>query len=431
MNYEELLNAQDGTPTQREQLPVGFYYKKLIDQRYRHVVQLKPSLIESIVFREALKNDQATTMNIHSKEQLHYVLHEDSGGLYEMELEHGNYQPLTQLLKVNPAVVASKGFVDNMIDRLMTFTEELHREGIYHLCYAPQSVFVGKGDNNPMLLCHGSSFMGMNDLGSLYEGLEDFVAPEVLAHGHIDASSDVYSLGKLIEYIFESSEMPYEIKHMVKKATAADPAQRFKSIDNMRSAYKNRRSMRLSLISLAVALVVVLLAVWAYFELVPEPVVVEYENHPKGDVGEVVSDDPYTSEELYDPDMLELLGINHDSIDLSILSDEELRQITDSASQMMRAEAIFRKNFQREAERRLSKIYDNNYMGANEQKVMANSQSTMDDLMQIKEELARSAGLSDDRAGRIYTEIITQITTERQKKAEAEAEAEAAAAAGQ
>lgn len=424
MNYEELLNAQDGTPTQREQLPVGFYYKKLIDQKYRHVVELKPSLVDSIVFYEALKTDQKTTLRLRSKQQLHYELHEDSGGVYELELEQGNYQPLTQLLSNNPAIVASKGFVDNMIDALMNFTEELHRERIFHLCYAPQSVFVGKGDNEPMLLCHGSSFLSMSNVGSLYEGFEEFVAPEVLAREQVDERSDVYSLGKLIEYIFNSSEMPYEIKKMVKKATVADPNQRYKTIDDMRSAYKQRRNMRRSLITLAAALAIVLVGVWAYFEMVPEPVVVEFENHPKADVSEVLPDDPYTSEELYDPDMLELLGINPDSVDLSVLSDEEMRQLTDSANQMMRAEAIFRKNFQREAERRLSKIYDNSYMGANEQNVMANSRSTMDDLMQIKEQLARDAGLNDERAGRIYTEVITQITAEHQKKAEEEAEAE-------
>ena len=50
---------------------------------------------------------------------MHYELHEDSGGLYELGLETGNYQTLSQLIFDNPAVVAQKGFVDQMVKSLI------------------------------------------------------------------------------------------------------------------------------------------------------------------------------------------------------------------------------------------------------------------------------------------------------------------------
>jgi len=87
MNFEEMLNSQDGAATHREQLPFGVFYKKLIGRKYRNVLELKPELADSMVFCEALKNEQRITSAMTNRQQLHYELHEDSGGVYELEIE--------------------------------------------------------------------------------------------------------------------------------------------------------------------------------------------------------------------------------------------------------------------------------------------------------------------------------------------------------
>ena len=133
MNYEEMLRAQENSGGIREAMPLGDFCRKQIDRKYKNVVELKPELTDSLVFAESLRRDQQTCLQLKDAHQLCYEMHEDSGGIYELELQSGNYQPLSQLLNENPAVVAERGFMDRFVESLMALTEKLHEMGVYHL----------------------------------------------------------------------------------------------------------------------------------------------------------------------------------------------------------------------------------------------------------------------------------------------------------
>ena len=255
----------------RESLPFGFFYRKQIDRKYRYVVELRPDLMDSIVFNEALRKDQKLAAETGDAHQLHYELHEDSGGIYEVELQSGSYLTLAQLLNAQPAIVAQKGFVSATLNAVMDLADKLHERGIYLLCLSPQNVFVRKGENTPLLLLHGSSFLCMKEQQLLYKGYEHDVAPEVLEEGKADERSDVYALGRFIEHLLESSELGYEYKGVVKKATAEDPDKRYATVHEMRSAISNKRNTRRSLWLTLAACAVVAVLVAVFFGLVREP----------------------------------------------------------------------------------------------------------------------------------------------------------------
>ena len=96
----------------------------------------------------------------------------------------------------------------------MTFTSSMNDQGIYLVCFAPSNILLRKNDQAVRLLCHGS-FYNKVDQDVLYDGVEDYVAPEVFNGGTIDSRTDVYSLGKFISYIYESSGLPLELKRVV------------------------------------------------------------------------------------------------------------------------------------------------------------------------------------------------------------------------
>ena len=395
MNFEEMLNAQEGLVPKREKLPFGDFYRKQIDGKYRFVVELKSSLTDSIVFCEALKKEQQWSLKQRAKQQLHYELHEDSGGLYELGLETGNYQTLSQLIFDNPAVVAQKGFVDQMVKSLIDYTTKLHSEGVYHICFAPQNVFLRKGDQMPMLLCHGSFYMSLNDLDALYKDVEGFVAPEVFSHGTIDERSDVYSLGKLISFLYEQGSMPFEYKQVVQKATEEDPARRYKSLEDMKSALAQKRNTLRSAYALVAAVVIALICVFAYIEMLPE-------------AGQIDYVEPIPAAEEVDP--------FDDHFDPALLIEEEdsIGPETDAVYQQ-KAEEIFRKHYQREADRILSKIYDNERMGSSEKAFMANTQSMAEELLNTQKKLAEEMGIDEGTAGKLGHEIVEELTKQKQQ----------------
>lgn len=394
MNFEELLNVQEGQKPHRESTPLGSYYRRQVDGKYRYVIDLRPELTDSIVFSEALKQEQQWAVRQRGKNQLHYNLHQDSGGLlYEVELEQGHFLTLRSLLEQNPAAVAGKGFVDNIVMPLIEYGSTLNEAGVLHLCFAPNNVFVRKSDNHPFLLTHGSFYKAMSDQRELFAGAEDYVAPEVLAGQEATDCSDVYSMGKLIAFLHEQGDMSFEYKQVVKKATAEDPAKRYKSLDEMRKAIIQMRSMRRSALLMAASLIISLLAVYFYVSSLPETTNVEFI-----EPAQQQTNDLFTNDEL-DEDTVFLA----DTVDLS---DDEM---------MKKAEMIYRKRYQKAADKILSRVYNSKHMGSSEKSFMANSQSMAEELLKVQQELAGEAGLPDGLAGRIGHEIVEQLTQQKQK----------------
>ena len=395
MNFEELLNVQEGQKPHRELTPMGSYYRRQVDGKYRYAIELRPELTDSIVFCEALKQEQQWSVRQRGKQQLHYELHLDSNDSpSEVELEPGSFLTLSSLLEQNPAAVAGKGFVDNIVLPLIDVSSALNDEGVFHLCFAPNNVFVRKSDNHPFLFSHGSFYKGMTDQKTLFAGVEDYVAPEVLAGQEATARSDVYSMGKLIAFLYEQGSMPYEYKQVVKKATAEEPKKRYKSLTDMGKAITQKRSMRRSVVLLAASVIVSLLAVYIYVDTLPEVT----NNIEFVEPAQQQTTDLFSSDELEEDTAF--LG---DTVDLS---DEAL---------MQKAEMIYRKRYQKAADEILSKVYNSKHMGSSEKTFMANSQSMAEELLKVQKELAGEAGLPDGLAGRIGHEIVEQLTQQKQK----------------
>lgn len=401
MNYEEMLNAREGVATHREELPIGTFYKKLIDKKYRNVVELRQELTDSIVFCEGIKADEKMTDGFKHPNQLHFKVKEDSGGIYEIELESGNYQTLSQLLAQNPAVIAGKDYINKVVTLMASMLKQLHEQGVYQYCLAPQMVFARKSDNMPMLLCHGSFYKGMADQGLLYKGFEDTVAPEVLGDGDPDERSDVFALGKFIECLHADSNMGFEYKQVVATATAADPAHRYATIDLMLDAISQKRNMRRSLLSLGAAIAIGVLCVVLYMDLMPQPVDVEFVKPV-----EERRADPYeagmTPAEL---------GI--DDNDSTYMSEDDKAGQEELEAEI---ERIFRRQFARAAESTLSKMYSKEHMNSSEQNFIQGNNTLFEELLRKRDELAMQSGLTTEKANNIASEIIETIRASKQKQ---------------
>ncbi len=403
MNYQELVDKREGNAAQTSETPLGTFYRKLIDKKYKFVVDLKPELTDSLAFCEALKKDQSFANSVNDPHQLHYTLQADSAGVYALEMEAGNYLTLSQVIDESPAIVAKRGFVDEVINELMDFTTLLHDKGVLQLCYAPHVIFMRKGSEVPMTLVHGSHFQNLSDELSFYKGFESWVAPEVLAHEAADERSDVFGLGRLISFLYESGDMPLEMKMVVKKATAENPDDRYHTIADMKAALAQKRTARRTILTFVAAVAVVALCIMLYFDFMPQKDDIEFVNPPAKEVEE----DPYDAS--FDPDTE--LGIDPEDTTY-YLSDEERHSMEEYQA---KSEEIFRRRFKRDADKILSKVYNKESMQGSERNLVAASQSMTEELMQLQLKLAEETGVPADKAGKIATEITTALSQQKQE----------------
>ena len=403
MNYEELLESKSGSKAKGAGMPLGHFSKKLVGEKYQNVLDINPVLNDSMKFVEGLKTECDKNRELKHKNQMHFEAETSGRGEFvALNLEQGNYTTLDQLLNEQPALVADRAFIDTLVGQLMDLTAYLHEQDIWHVCYAPQNILVRKGDYAPLLLNHGSFYLGMKDKMQLYQGMEDYIAPEIRNDGTIDNRCDIYSLGRLMEWLFKMAEVPYEYRKVINRALTEEPEGRYQSIEKMRKALKRKREFYKSALMLIGALVAALLLVGLYFELMPETTEVEFVKPAPKQPNDDLLDDGFDPSEL---------GVV--SGDTLIMSEEERRSLEEYNA---KAEQIFRKRFTAEADRVLSKIYDNEHMNSSEKVFLSEMSSVNEQLLKLQNDIGNEAGLSTTRSQLIATEIVESLTEQKKKK---------------
>ena len=400
MNYEELLASKNQGRMNATRLPIGDYYRTQVDGKYRGVVDIREEMLQNIVFTKALETECEQNKLLMNPHQLHFEPLGDGHEIRQLQVEIGTFLSMKQLLDEQPAVVAEKGFIDQTLEALVNITSYLHEQGIRHICYSPSSVLVRKGDNKVMLLSHGSNYIGISDQHALYGDDARFVAPEVLEHGTIDDRCDVYGIGKLMEVLFERAEMPLEYKMALKKAVSPLPEDRFATPEDMLQMVQNRRNTKKSVITFAVAAGIALLCVGIYFEMFPESHQVEFVKPAAQAPEDDMLDKGFSPDEIG-------VGLT-DSLDTMTVVEHE-------RDYQAKAEQIFRKNYEKEAERILSRIYNKDYMSKSEKRFLAENQETLKELMELQQKMGDEASLTPEHAQVIASEIIERITNEKKK----------------
>ena len=402
MNYEELLAARNAGKAHKTSLPIGNYYREQTDGKWRGVVDVNEMLRQNLVFSKALEAECEQNKVLNHSHQLHFTLVKEQGEVKRIELGLGHFLTFEQLLKDNPAVIAGKDFLDNVLKDLVDITSYLHQQGIRHLCYSPKTVFVRKGDNAVMLLSHGSFYQQLENQRAFYGDDAQYVAPEVLEGGIVDERSDVYGIGRFMQSVVEQADLPIEYRTAVKKATSELPEERYDTPEDMLKAIMQRRSSLRSIITFVAALAIALVCVGIYFEMFPETNPVEFVKPAPREPIDDLLDDGITPEEL---------GLGSSSSSDTSQDDDQ----PDNRDYDAKAEEIFRKKYEKEAERILSKIYNKDYMNNSEKKFMSESESTIDELMRVQDEMTAQSGLSPERARLISSQIIERITEQKKK----------------
>ena len=168
----------------------------------------------------------------------------------------------------------------------------------------------------------------------------------------------------------------------------------------MQKAITTVRSSIRSAVTFVAALVIALLCIGIYFELFPETEPVEFVKPAPRTATDDLLDDGFDPEEL---------GVTSDGD--SLVVDEATQRDFEA-----KAEQIFRKKYEKEADRILSKIYNKQYMNSSEKKFLAESETTINELMKVQSDLGSDAGLAPERSQLIATEIIERITNQKKKE---------------
>ena len=409
MNYEELIAAKVGSKLNLSVLPIGEFFRSKNGNKYQSRVEIHQSLIDNITFCEGLKRECEENGTIAEKHQLHFTPVMEGNEIVRLDIvEPGQFMCYEEMLTEMPSVVAQRKFLFNVLETLVNMTELLHKKGIRHICYSPHTVFACKGDYTPLLLTHGSYYLGLNDLEAFFGQDTQYVAPEVLQHGTIDDRCDVYSIGKFMESLGTVSELPIEYRMAMKKATSESPEDRYNTPEELFKAVRRVHSYIRTTLTVLGCVIAALVITSLYFEMFPETEPVEFVKPAPRQPTDDLLDDGFDPAEM---------GVTNSGD--SLVYDRGDSLAYDKAMEheySAKAEEIFRKKYEKEADRILSKIYNKDYMSNAEKKFSAESESTINELMKKQAELGNDAGLTPERSQLIATEIIDRVTEKKKKE---------------
>jgi serine/threonine-protein kinase len=257
---------------------------------------LAPELTEDERFRERFHRESRLAASIDHPNVVPIYEAGEAGGVLYIAMRYVEGTDLRTLLKTEGALEPARAIT--LLAQVAEALDAAHARGLVHRDVKPSNVLVAAvgGREHAYLADFGLTVSGTTR-ASLLAGSPDYVAPEQIAEGAVDARSDIYSLGCVLfecltgavpflrgsdfEVLYaqlseeppalseQRPELPGELDRVLGRALAKDPDERFGTagelVDSARAALPIRgRGRRRLAVGLAAAVVAVATAagVW-------------------------------------------------------------------------------------------------------------------------------------------------------------------------
>ena len=210
-------------------------YKTTVNGQVCFMKKLRPELRRDGRYRDLFYKEYNTAIRICSPYIVKYIdIKEDVDGLYIL-MEYVNGCTLKEKIEKEPAYFGKQKNIERLLLQLCKALSTLHKENIVHLDINPGNIIITQTSNNVKLIDFGFCLSDWNNLTA--GTTANFGAPETAINEikEIDARSDIYSIGRLLQYIEEKSgtKLPGNIRRIAKHCLHKEKAQRYQSCDEI------------------------------------------------------------------------------------------------------------------------------------------------------------------------------------------------------
>ena len=193
--------------------------------------RLRPEYVGDIRYQEALRKEFETGYQLEHPNLVRYIsLDADS-----ILMEYVDGETLTQRLATHPDYFKNRKNADRFVRQLLDAISYLHSHQVLHLDLKPDNILLTRINDDVKLI----------DLGFCYtDAFEDtightktYAAPEQFAGRMVDARTDIYAIGKILERLPDHRIY----NKVIARCTAIEPAERYQSIEGILSDINRRQ----------------------------------------------------------------------------------------------------------------------------------------------------------------------------------------------
>ena len=198
------------------------------------------------------------------------TINEDENGLYLLT-EHINGLNIADKIKKEPEYFKNNSNTERMLKQLLVALGELHRRNIAYSDLKPENIMLTQISNEVRLVDLGGCLTDSNDYTT--EATERFGAPELHENKkeRIDARTDIYAVGKLLEYIEEKASATFskQLKKIMARCLNEDKTKRFQTTDELTKAL-NKNSKIAWAAAISLVLIIAATTGWQWFQTTEE-----------------------------------------------------------------------------------------------------------------------------------------------------------------
>ena len=220
---------------------------------------LKPEYVNDELYRESLKKEYEITSQFDYKfirKALGFEKIQDLGECIILEYIEG--KSLAEHIRVG---TLNEKEVKYILVDICDALNYMHQRGVYHCNLKPENVIV-TNEGRAKVIDLGLPETEYKSDHELLIKENEFIAPELIKGEEADPRSDVYSLGKIIEFIGERN-MIRQFKSVATHCTQFSREQRFDSIAEVRSLLTKGYSV-VKLLIFLIVLVAIGVAAYIY-----------------------------------------------------------------------------------------------------------------------------------------------------------------------
>jgi len=222
------------------------------------VKALKQEYADDPACREKLRQEYDTTSildNKYIRKALDFVQIEGMGDCIIFEYIEG--KSLAEHVRVG---TLSEKQVKSVLTEICEALYFLHRNGIVHCNLNPDNIIVTAADCHVKLIDIGIPETKQDADRELLIKEMEFIAPEIIKDEDYDSRADVYSIGKIMEFIGERN-ISRQFGSVATHCTQFSKEQRYNSINDVRSAITKGPSFLKLIILIGVILILAVVAV--------------------------------------------------------------------------------------------------------------------------------------------------------------------------
>lgn len=234
------------------------------DGKQYFLKSLRPNLLNNHNYRALFKKEYELGKTISHKNIVTYEQFcDDERDCYILS-EYVCGETLAQKLKSNSEYFTSRTHIDKFFNQLLDALKCLHDNHVVYSDLKPENIMLTQVGNDVKLIDLGFCFV---DAYSRTVGTtQKFAAPEHNDISQIDVTTDIYGIGRLMEYIDDNSatRLPKKYRAIMKKCLQPDKNDRYQRVGEIIQKINSHKKRN---IALSVVSAIILLSIATIFVL--------------------------------------------------------------------------------------------------------------------------------------------------------------------